>query len=314
MNVLTVTMNPALDTSTHAGFVVPKKKIRCSSLSYAPGGGGINVSRAIKKLGSQSTALFLSGGNNGKKIEQLLTQEKVDFIPIDSGQNVRENLMVQDERTGNVYRFAMPGPEIEEKSWRRVLDALNDFSPTPNYLVASGSLPPGVPDDFYARIASFAKKNDIKMVLDTSGEPLRIALEEGVDMIKPNLREIAGLLDKENLTGMELEEAAREILRKGWCSVLIISLGAKGSLLARQDDIFEYIFPPVMPVVSAVGAGDSMVAGVIAGCEKGLWPEQAVRYGVAAGTAAAMTPGSELCRKEDTEKIFDWLNKNDGIN
>jgi 6-phosphofructokinase 2 len=314
VNILTVTMNPALDTSTHAGFVVPKKKIRCGYLSYAPGGGGINVSRALKKLGVKSTALILSGGNNGQKIEQLLTGEKVDFIPVDSGQNIRENLMVRDERTGNVYRFAMPGPEVEEQNWGKMLKAVKGFSPHPNYLVASGSLPLGVPDDFYARIASFAKRNDIKMVLDTSGDPLKLALEEGVDMIKPNLREIAGLLNQDSLTGMELEEAAQEILRKAWCSILIISLGAKGSFLARQEDICEYIFPPVMPVVSAVGAGDSMVAGIIAGCTKGLWPEQAVRYGVAAGTAAAMTPGSELCRKEDTDKIFEWLNKNDGIN
>lgn len=303
-------MNPVLDKTAEASLVVPEKKTRCDPPTYEPGGGGLNVARAIKKLGGESLAIFLAGGDNGKKVEELLKEEKITIQKVEAGCNTRENLMVYDKKTGNQYRFVMPGPEVDEKYWKKIPEKLDKLSPKPNYLVASGSLPPGIPDDFYARIASFCNKHDIRYVLDTSGPSLKKAMEEGVYMLKPNLREIGEMLGKAELTGMELEESAKEILRKEYCSILIVSLGAKGAMMARQKDIIEYIVPPAMPVISAVGAGDSMVAGTLVGYIKGYWPEQAVRYGVAAGTAAAMTPGSELCRKEDTDRIFKWLNNN----
>jgi 6-phosphofructokinase 2 len=313
MRTVTVTMNPVLDKSANTAFVLPEKKTRCDNPQFAPGGGGINVSRAIKNLGGESVAVFLAGGQNGKKIESLLTKEKLNFVAVDAGENTRENLVVYDNRAGNLYRFVMPGPEIEKKYWEKMLKTIKDFSPKPDYLVASGSLPPGVPEDFYTRLAVYAKKNDIKMILDTSGPALSLAMEEGVYMAKPNLREVAGLLNKSNLTGMELEQVATDYLNnREYCSVLIISLGAKGAMLVRRNNTPEYIFPPSVPVKSTIGAGDSMVAGIISACTKGMWADQAVRYGVAAGTAATMTPGTELCRKEDTDKIFDWLNQKNG--
>lgn len=312
MNILTITMNPVLDKTVQAELVVPEKKTRCQSPAFAPGGGGINVSRAIKKLGGKSTALFVAGGEIGEKIQQLLKEEGVDYKVIDSGKNSRENLMVNDNKTGNLYRFVMPGNEIKEEVWKNALDAIRNYSPKPDYLIASGSLPPGVPDDFYARIAKHARENDIRMVIDASGPPLRKALKEKLFLIKPNLREIKEILNKESIDGMDLEDSVKEILEKGYCAVLIVSLGAKGALFASRDNDVEYIVPPVMPVESAVGAGDSMIAGMMMGCTKGLWPEQAIRYGVAAGTAATMTPGTELCKKEDTDKIYNWLTANDG--
>lgn len=307
MKVATITMNPVLDASTSAKAVIPLKKTRCQPPVYEPGGGGINVARALKKLGCDSTAIFFSGGKNGKILEQLLKDENIDCQIVNSAENTRENFMVMDNKTGEHYRFVMPGPHIKEKEWKSVLEMIDNLSPKPDYLVASGSLPPGVPDDFYARIAKWSKEKDVNMILDTSGPALKLAMKEGVYLAKPNLREMGELLDKKELTGMQLDEAAKEILSKGYCRVLVVSLGAKGALLARQD-LLEYVVPPVMPVVSAVGAGDSMVAGIICGCLKGYWPEKAIRYGVAAGTAATMTPGSELCRKSDTEEIFKWLN------
>ena len=307
MKIVTLTMNPVLDKNTNAKLVVPEKKIRCKTPSYAPGGGGINVSRAIKKLGSNSVAIFLAGGNNGKSMAKLLDEESIQHEQIDSGVDVRENLMVLDETTNNQYRFGMPGHEVDEKYWKNVLTSIKNIQPKPAYLVASGSLPPGVPDDFYARLAQFAKQNDIRMVLDASGASLKLALEEGVYLIKPNLREMAGLLEKDVLTGMEQEEAAKKFLKNNFCEVLLLSLGARGAMVASNADVISYIVPPTMPVISTVGAGDSMVAGMVKGLTKGLSTHQAARYGVSAGTAAAMTPGSELCRKVDTEKIYDWI-------
>lgn len=312
MTVVTVTVNPALDISTSTGCFVPEAKLHCKPPVFAAGGGGIYVSRAIKNLGGNSTALFIAGGINGKQIEQLLTHEGIDFKSIDSGVNSRENLMVYDEKAENLYRFVMPGEEIEAVHWKNLLKTIEDFSPKPNYLVVSGSLVPGVPEDFYAQIARFAKNNDIRMVLDTTGTPLKLALEVGVHMVKPNLREMAELHNKKELTGMELEHTARQILKKGLCNIIVVSMGERGALLTRQDDIVEYIVPPAMPNVCKVGAGDSMVAGMIMGCLKGFWPEQAACYGVAAGTSANMNPATELCKKEDTKQIFDWLIKKNG--
>jgi len=307
MKVVTLTMNPVVDLSTHAKIVVPTKKTRCGPPVFEPGGGGINVSRALKKLGYDSQAIFLAGGKTGDRLKSLLKNDKIQFKAIKTKENTRENIMVTDEKSGDQYRFIMPGPEIQESEWKEVFKVLDEVTSHPDYIIASGSLPPGVPDDFYARIAEWARNNDVNMVVDTSGPALKLALEKGVYLAKPNLRELGEMIGNENITGMELDEAAREILNRGYAKVLIVSLGAKGALLAQRDNL-EYVVPPVMPVVSAVGAGDSMVAGVIYACLKGFWPEKAIRYGVAAGTAATMTPGSELCRKSDTEKIFEWLN------
>lgn len=307
LRIVTITMNPVLDKTAETNIVIPEKKTRCKSPTYEPGGGGINVSRAIKKLGGESLALILAGGDNGREVEKLLKDEKITIQVVDSGENTRENIMVYEKKTGSLYRFVMPGPEIKEKYWKEMLEDIKRISPKPNYLVASGSLPPGVPDDFYARVAKYAKENDIRLVLDSTGPAMKQAMKVGVHMLKPNLREIADILGKDEVNGMELEESAKEILKQEQCNALVVSLGSKGAMLATQDDMIEYIVPPTMPVISAVGAGDSMVAGILVGCIKGFWPEQAVRYGVAAGTAAAMTPGSELCRKEDTDKIYEWL-------
>lgn len=304
--IVTLTMNPVLDKTANAKLVVPEKKIRCESPTYAPGGGGLNVSRAIKKLGGKSQALLFSGGDNGKRIIDLLEKENIRCKQIKSGQNTRENVMVFEKNTGHLYRFVMPGPKMEEKQWEKVLDTVENLTPKPEYLVASGSLPPGVPADFYARVASIANKNKYRFILDTSGPPMKLAMEEGVFLLKPNLREIREMLNKDKLTGMELEDTATEMLDKKYCSILVVSLGAKGAMLAYNNKV-EHIVPPSMPVKSAVGAGDSMVAGILTGFARNKSVRDSVCYGISAGTAAAMTPGSELCKKEDTEKIYDWL-------
>lgn len=310
MHVITLTMNPVLDKSTATKLVLAEKKIQCDSLRLEPGGGGLNVSRAIKKLGGNSTAYFLAGGNSAKKISGLLGEEEVNNRIIDSGIPARENLVVYDKTTGRQYRFGMPGNRISEEHWKKALETIQNASPKPRYIVASGSLPPGTPDDFYARIAHYAKNNDIRLIIDTKGEPLKIAVEEGgVYMIKPNLREMANLVDAKHFTGLEQEEAASKILSERKCEVIVLSMGERGVMLAITDYDIEYIVPPTVPKISAVGAGDSMVAGILTAFSKGMLPGLAVRYGVAAGTAAVMTPGSELCKKEDTERIFNWLSE-----
>lgn len=306
--IITITLNPALDKSTKVNQVLPEKKLRCEKPVFEPGGGGINVSRAIKKLGGKSCAWFLEGGPTGEMMCKLLKEEGVSYWTVKTKEWTRENLMVMETSTGNQYRFGMPGPNINEEEWRQCLDKLEKLPPedVPAYVVASGSLPPGVPIDFYLRLAEVAHKKDFRLIVDTSGEALLKAAGEGVYLLKPNLGELAALAGKEKISALEQEEIARQVLDQGKCKVLVVSLGPRGAMLASGEGI-KYVAPPTVPQQSAVGAGDSMVAGMVLALLNGWSLEDVVRYGVAAGTASTMTPGSELCRKEDTETIYKWL-------
>ncbi|MCX2739163.1 1-phosphofructokinase family hexose kinase [Pontibacter anaerobius] len=307
-DIITITLNPALDKSTHVAQVIPEKKLRCDEPTFEPGGGGINVSRALKKLGGSSCAWILVGGPAGEGICNLLEKEGVDFKAIKTRNWTRENLMVMEDNSGNQYRFGMPGPELYEAEWRQCLDDLEKLpeQKIPRYVVASGSLPPGVPDDFYEQLAGVANRKNFKLIVDTSGPALTKAAGKGVYLLKPNLGELAALAGKEKISAMEQEEIARQVLDEGKSQVLVVSLGPRGAMLASKEGI-SYVVPPTMPQQSAVGAGDSMVAGMVLCLLQGGSLEDMVRFGVAAGTAATMTPGSELCRKEDTDKIYQWL-------
>jgi 6-phosphofructokinase 2 len=306
MKVLTITINPALDKSTRVDRIIPEKKLRCEDPVYEPGGGGINVSRAIRKLGGNSCAWFISGGPTGEKIGELLKKEDISFREFKCREWTRENLMVVEQSTREQFRFGMPGPHLAPEEWQQVLIALETMEAKPEYVIASGSNAPGVPNDFYTQIANLAEKKNFKLILDTSGEAMQQAAGKGIFLLKPNLNELAELAGKDILSGMEQEVLARKVLEQGKCKVLVVSLGARGAMLASEEGI-EYIMPPTVKQESAVGAGDSMVAGMVLKLLEG-WPlGEMARYGVAAGTAATMTPGSELCRLEDTEEIYTWL-------
>lgn len=307
--IITITLNPALDKSTYVNHVQPEKKIRCKSPFYEPGGGGINVSRAIKKLGGSSCAWFLAGGPSGDNLCELLRKEDVKLRSVKIKNWTRENLMVMEENTGNQFRFGMPGPEVTEAEWRQPLAWLEELKDDelPKYVVASGSLAPGVPDDFYLQVAEIANRRGFRLVVDTSGKALIKAAGEGVYLLKPNMQELPTLIGKEEVSALEQEQLAKQVLKEGKCQVLVVSLGPRGAMLATREGKISYVVSPAVKQQSAVGAGDSMVAGMVLSLLKGWSLDEVVRYGVAAGTAATMTPGSELCKKEDTENIYQWL-------
>ncbi len=308
MKIVTFTLNPALDKSTSIERLKPESKLRCEEPTYEPGGGGINVSRAIKILGGDSHAIYAAGGATGDKINELLNEEGIDQNYIRIKNATRENLVVMEKSTRNQYRFGMPGSKISESELQKCLDVLNDLPEDVEYLIASGSLPPGAPDDFYAKVAEMAKRKNIQCVIDTSGKALVKAAEAGVCIMKPNLNELSALADKNEVSGLEQEEIAKKVIQEGKAKILVVSLGARGAMLVTKDKI-EYIVPPTVKQDSTVGAGDSMVAGIILSLSRGDELIDAVKWGVAAGTAATITPGSELCRKKDVEKIYGWLNE-----
>jgi len=304
--IVTLTLNPAVDKNTSIDRVVAEDKLRCNAPSREPGGGGINVSRVVRRLGGASRALYTSGGPPGEMLGGLLADEGLDHRPLPVTDWTRENLIVSEISTGRQFRFGMPGPTLTAAEVEAGLEALRTLGPAPEYLVASGSLPPGVPSDTYTAVAKTARALGARPILDTSGAALREARAAGWYLLKPNLRELQQLAGRTLETDPERIEAARGFIKQGWCEGIVLSMGAAGALLVTAEETL-HVRSPTVPIESRVGAGDSMVGGLVLALSRG-WPlPDAVRFGVAAGAAAVMTPGTELCRRTDTERLYEQL-------
>ena len=308
-NIATLTMNPAIDVNTSVDNVAAERKLRCSDPSREPGGGGINVSRAIRKLGGESIALYTCGGFTGKMYQELLDNEGLNHKPIPIKGDTRENIIVFEQSSALQYRLCMPGPILTNDELKVSLSHLSSLDPKPDFVVVSGSLTPSAPKNFYAQVARVAKQLGSKIIVDTQGDPFRLALEEGLFLVKPNIRELSQLDDHAIDDEKQIEDMAKKIVHHKWSEVVVVSLGAAGALLVTVDKC-QYIRPPAVPTISKVGAGDSMVAGIVLKLAQGKTIQDAVCFGVAAGTAAVMTPGTELCRREDTERLFDEMKRN----
>ncbi len=301
--IATVTLNPSIDVATDVDRVLPTHKLRCGPPRRDPGGGGINVARVIQELGGTAVAVYTSGGTLGKFLQDLLRREGIEDRPIDIACSTRESFTVNETSSGKQFRFVLPGPEVDEKEWRQCLKVLEFLTPFPDYFVASGSLPPGIPNDFYARLARIARRGDARVILDTSGEALGPALEEGVFLIKPNLRELADLTGESVKSNAEQEDACRSIVEGGGAEMVALTLGNQGAVLVTKD-LTRRVLSPEVKIRSPVGAGDSFLGGMALALARNEPAEKAFFLGVAAGTAAVITPGTELCRKEDTDRIL----------
>jgi 6-phosphofructokinase 2 len=308
-SIITVTLNPAIDKSTRVERVVAEDKLRCESPRREPGGGGLNVSRAIHRLGGASRALYTAGGHTGAFLQSLLDEEGIDHTPLEIEDGTRENMIVYETSTDRQFRFGMPGPTLTDAERETCLATIRDLNPTPDYLVASGSLPPSVPTDTYAAVADAADALGARAILDTSGAALRDAMATKWFLIKPNLRELEVLADTSLDTEPERIDAARSFIERDWCEVIVLSMGASGALLITADRA-EHVRSPTVSIESRVGAGDSMVGGLTLALNRGHDLGTAVRFGVAAGAAAVTTPGTELCRRDDTETLFERMQEN----
>ena len=304
--ILTVTLNPALDKSTIIPKLIPEKKMRCTNTQVEAGGGGINVSKVIKELEGECTALFPSGGMNGKVLEQLLTAKGIQLQVIPIKGETRENFVATDVSTNAQYRFVFPGPVLSNDELNACYEMIKSFHPVPNIIVFSGSLPPETPDEFVAKLAALAKHIGAKFIADTSGNALKQAMNEGVYLLKPNLSELCFLIGKEYLELSEVEDAAKSIINKGSSHVIVVSMGPSGAL-SLTNDICKRIPAPNVKKASTVGAGDSMVAGMAFMLSQGKSLIEVVQFGVACGTAATMNAGSQLCKKEDVWRLFEWI-------
>ena len=303
-DIITITFNPCIDKSTTVSSLKPEKKLRCSSPVFEPGGGGINVAKAIKRLGGKAVAFYPSGGYSGKFLNVLLERENIPMVNIETEQHTRENMIVLDIATNQQYRFGMPGQSLSEDEWQRCLQAIEDS--TSRYIVASGSLPPGTPADILARLAKIAKRQNRKLIVDSSGEALFEAIEEGVYMIKPNLGELAKLAGKEELEMNEIEPIAKGLIMKGNCEIVVVSMGPLGAMLISKDSTYK-VEAPIVKKRTTVGAGDSMVAGIIYFISLGKDLLESLQYGVACGTAATLNAGTSLCNKKDVERLYNQI-------
>ncbi|WP_210725640.1 1-phosphofructokinase family hexose kinase [Arthrobacter silvisoli] len=302
MPILTLTMNPALDISTSADSIYSGHKLRCGSSRIDPGGGGANVARVIHRLGGQAVAMYTAGGTTGDTYRHLMEAEGIPVLVAPVRGSTRQNFTVDELSTGRQFRFVLEGAELSGREWRNCLRLAARAVPAHGYVVASGSLPPGAPVDFYARVAQMVRKAGARCIVDTSGLALAAALGEGVFMVKPSRRELSELVGADLNDERNLMEAASGLIAQGSAEYVALTLGEDGALLASASGAARIAVPPVK-VVSAVGAGDSFLAAFVLRLAQGNPPETALRTAVAAGSAAVLTPATELCRREDVERL-----------
>jgi len=302
--IVTLSLNPSVDGAAEAEVVRPIHKIRTSNERYDPGGGGINVARVVQELGGPTLAVYLAGGAIGGVLDDLLDAAAIPRRRVSIQDHTRISHAIYERSSGQEYRFVPAGPLVGEPEWRMFLESLEDLDC--DYLVASGSLPRGVPDDLYAAIADLARRKGAKLVLDTSGSALRAGLARGVHLVKPSLGELETLVDRKLPDPASQEQAARELIGSGVAELVALTLGRDGALLATSQGTLRLAAPDVV-AKSAVGAGDSFAAAMTLGLAQGRDSEDAFAYGVAAGAAAVLSAGTGLCRREDVERLYEGM-------
>lgn len=303
MKIITLTVNPALDKSARIEGLVPDQKLKCNTIQYQPGGGGINISRMLNRLNVTSTCLFTSGGDSGNRIYELLLKENVHPRTIAVNEWTRENLAIVDSKTGLQYRFGMPGNELSNMELLEIKKVLIEEVHDGSILVLSGSLAGKMPKNFYAQVIKLFPSKKLKVIVDTSGSALKETLHEKVYLIKPNQRELAQLAGKDFLTTAEQETFAMELVKSKKAKYVVVSLGARGGFIAFEEGIL-YRSTPSVKVKSTIGAGDSMVAGLIHAIQKDLSPEEMLKWGVACGVATTMSEGTNLASYDSVNTVL----------
>lgn len=308
--ILTVTLNPCIDKSTRLEKLKPDSKLRCTEVVNEPGGGGINVSKALQKLELSSVALFPAGGYNGNMLCSLLKDQGILFHAVDTKVETRENWIVLETAQNEQYRFTFPGRAVEQETITTLIDHIRSFSPA--NVITSGSLPPGLPDYFYGLVVKTAKSVGAKTIVDTSGPALQALKGKGAYLIKPNIGELCKMLNVEWLDKEEVVAASRQAINDGFAEIIAVSMGHKGAwIISREENYFATA--PEVPKKSTVGAGDSMVAGMIYMQRQNRSLKEVIAFGVACGSAATMNEGTQLFRKEDAMHLYEWIRNNETI-
>ncbi len=315
--VLTVTPNPALDVATQVPVLEPDRKLACSVPRLDAGGGGINVARVVGQLGHRATAVFTSGGHTGQRLEQLLADATTNGahnhgamtgVAVPIAGETRENITVTEASSRRQFRLVLPGPHLAAGEWSDLRAQVTARAPSHTLSVLSGSFPTDADADAdidsVSSLLEALRMNSALLVVDTSGLALRLAAGVGAEVLKPSLNELEGFIGSTLRGAAEIVTAARRLLDSGANDAVVVSLAASGAILVQRGDkrAWQVHAPPVR-VVSTVGAGDSLVGALCVALLSGQSTLDAVRYGVAAGTAAVLTPGPGLCEPADIEQL-----------
>lgn len=301
VQIVTLTINPAVDISTSVRKMMPFTKMRCAEAQRDPGGGGINVARVLTRLDIDAIAIYPAGGATGQTLARLVERESVRSIVIPTANDTREDITVFDETTREQFRLVFPGASLSEFEWQQCLDAVTRISSEAAFVIASGSLPPGIPVDFYGRVVR-ASKGAARVIVDTTGISLKAALDAGVYLIKPNLHEFQDLAGISTEDEPSLLEAGRSLFARHRIEMIALSMGSQGALLLTRDIALRANGLPIEPV-SVSGAGDSFLGAMVSSLAHDGDLESALRYGVAGGSAALLSPGTGLCVREDIHRL-----------
>ncbi len=302
--ILTITLNPALDMATEVPVIEAGAKLRCSEPALDPGGGGLNVSRAIRALEGDSLALVALGGLTGDRLANLIRAEDVTFLAIAGPGETRQSLTVVEAKSGLQYRFMLPGPVWTEIERKRVFTLLRATSRPGGISVLSGSQPPGVPLDFPAQLA--ASMPGSRVVLDTSGQALTEACRNpiaGLSVLRMDSEEGEGIAGGSLESRKDTADFAQSLVRRGVADMVIVARGADGNVMA---DANRRIFANAakVRVKSTVGAGDSFVAAFVLCMARGRPMDEALAMGSAAAAAAVMTDATQLCKLADVQRLL----------
>ena len=306
--IVTLTLNPAIDLAGTAPWVRPVHKIRTTGEHVDPGGGGINVARVVHALGGDALAVLAAGGATGRFLTELLDEAGVAYRAVPIAGRTRVSFTVRAEDSGAEYRFVPAGPELAEAEWRAALASVD--AAEGGFVVASGSLPPGVPAEAYAIAARAAAAHGRRFVLDTSGPALRASLGAGIDLLKPSLGELESLVGHKVTDAAAQAAEARALVEGGAARMVAVSLGADGALLATAEGVVRR---PALagPVRSAVGAGDAFLAAMVLALARGAAPAEALDWGLAAGAAAVSGVGTARLHRADVAARYQTLTGKD---
>jgi 6-phosphofructokinase 2 len=301
-DIITVTMNPAVDISTSVERIEPVRKLRCRTEQREAGGGGINVARVIHRLGGDVLAVFLAGGVVGEQLKRLVAREQVPDLVVPIEEETRESFTVTDETTRDEFRFVLPGPSLTEDECGRALKQIELVAAKAQYLVVSGSLPRGASKNFHTQLGALARRAEARFVADASGDQLRAALAAGVFLAKPNLRELQEITEADLSDRSGQVKACRKLIHDRKASVVALTLGSSGALLVTEDQAW-FSEPLPVKVVGTVGAGDSFLGALVWALHSDRSLEEALRTAVAAGSAALLTEGTRLAAVADIQRL-----------
>ncbi|TAE82988.1 MAG: 1-phosphofructokinase family hexose kinase [Bacteroidetes bacterium] len=305
--IVTITFSPSMDKSVSVKQLLPETKMKCFDEATYPGGGGINVARVLTRFGCDVTALFPANLFNVPFFKKTLGAENVLFVVIPTVNETRESIAVFDEQSQKQYRLVMPGNTLSPTEWSNCLRAIKKLKEV-NFIVVSGSLPKHAPPAIFSQLSKIAMAKKAKLVIDTSGKSLKKAIEVPLFLIKPNLEEFGILIGNKGLKRAALKKQAQLFLNKYPCEFLVVSLGSKGAMLFNKEHTFS-ITPPTVKVKSTVGAGDSMLAGMLYALQKGLDMKECLKTGIAFGTATTLKAGTSLCTKADVAKLMQKMDR-----